>query len=317
MEFKEEFEIKNEKIEEKLTDFPEFEDIAVSTKTFIIMTNISLNLQKLWEILPITEYVIIPKRRGRKKKINITDPNKDIPEGSIITVNLAGKVRGICLKKKKKGNHNYFRNSVTIVMIVNGKTINFKTSRNGKIQMTGCKFDDQAEKCIKYFWELIKDTEEVYEIPSGQPFRATFIPAMRNIDFSLGIKIDREKLNDFFNNNTKYYSLLEPSIGYTGVNIKIPITQAITSLKLKQIICKDGVWLKHREVTYDYYLRTLKQKEVQKKLEKEKYNTFLIFHSGKVIYSSMCAEFAREAYYDFIDIVKNNYESFREKLEED
>ena len=48
--------------------FPKFNDIKVSTKTFIVMTNLTLNITELFEYLPITEYYVVPKRRGRKKK---------------------------------------------------------------------------------------------------------------------------------------------------------------------------------------------------------------------------------------------------------
>jgi TATA-box binding protein (TBP) (component of TFIID and TFIIIB) len=309
-------------IVKKQLQFPEFDDIPVSTKTFIVMTNLTINIKKLYDFLPITDYVVVPKRRGRKKKTTIPDPNSNIPDGSIITLDLANNIRGVVLKKKKKKENksgDYFRNSVTIVMIIDSKKINFKISRNGKFQMTGCKFDEQAEKCMKYTWEYIKDTKDIYELPSlGKnylhPFRATFIPAMRNIDFSLGFLLDREKLDEYFNSFTSYYSLLETSIGYTGVNIKIPITKPITDLQIKQLIYKNNKWLPSKMVPYQYYLDTLKPKEQQKKIEKDRYNTFLVFHSGKVIMSSMCADFARETYYDFLNIIKENYEMFEEKL---
>ena len=42
--------------------FPEFEDIKVSTKTFIIMTNLLIDLKKLFEFLPVTDYTFVPKK---------------------------------------------------------------------------------------------------------------------------------------------------------------------------------------------------------------------------------------------------------------
>ncbi len=47
--------------------FPEFDEIKVSTKTFIAMTNLTIDLKKLFEYLPITDYKVVPKKRGRKK----------------------------------------------------------------------------------------------------------------------------------------------------------------------------------------------------------------------------------------------------------
>lgn len=300
--------------------FPKFEDIPVSTKTFIIITNLTFDIKKLFEFLPITEYVVVPKRRGRKKKSNIVDPNKNLTNGSIITIDLANNVRGVCLKKKKKKDGkstDYFRNSLTIVMIMDGKKINFKISNNGKFQMTGVKKDQHAEDCIKAIWNYIKDSKHIYTLPENENFRSVFIPAMRNIDFNLGFILDREKLDEYFNNNTEYCSLLETSIGYTGVNIKIPVSKPITDLKLKELTCKNDNSYKSKLIPYQKYLDTLKIKEQQKKLDKSRYNTFLVFHSGKVIMSSMCEEFAVDTYYEFLDIIKHNYRSFEEKLNEE
>lgn len=300
--------------------FRKFDDIPVSTKTFIVMTNLTLDIKKLYEFLPITEYVVIPKRRGRKKKSTAVDPNKDVPNGSIITVDLANSVRGVSLKKKKKKDGkstDYFRNSVTIIMIMGGKKINFKISNNGKFQMTGVKEDKHGEDCIKAIWNYIKDSKNIYTLPQGQNFRAIFIPAMRNIDFSLGFILDREKLDEYFNTYTEYCSLLETSIGYTGVNIKIPVVKPITDLKIKELVYKGEGWQKPKMIPYQSYLDTLKPKDQQKKLDKDRFNTFLVFHSGKVIMSSMCEEFARDTYYEFLDIIKNNYKQFEEKLQEE
>ena len=307
--------------DEKKLAFPDFEDIPVSTKTFIVMTNIVLDIKKLFEFLPITDYIVVPKRRGRKKKAPGTDPNKWIEDGAIITLDLANNIRGVLLKKKKKRDGkstDYFRNSITVVMVIDGKKINFKISNNGKFQMTGCKKDEHAEECVKHIWNYIKDSEGIYRLPeTTKTFRAIFIPAMRNIDFSLGFLLDREKLDEYFNTHTDYCSLLETSIGYTGVNIKIPVKKSISDLKIKQISYRDETWRKPKMVAYEKYLNTLKLKDQQKKLEKERFNTFLVFHSGKVIMSSMCEFFAKDTYYEFLDIIRKNYMYFEERLEDD
>ena len=84
--------------------FPNFDDIEVSTKTFTVNTNLNINLEKLYNLLPITPYVVIVKKRGRKKKCDLTDPNKDIEYGSIITVKYMDEMRGVeVVPKKNKG----------------------------------------------------------------------------------------------------------------------------------------------------------------------------------------------------------------------
>ena len=294
-----------------------FDDIPVSTNTFIVVTNLTINLDLLFDFLPITEYIVVPKKRGRKKKNIVLDPNDHILEGSIITLDLKNKIRGVVLKKKKKKegkNMEYFRNSLTVVMILDGKKINFKISRNGKFQMTGCKYEKHSEDSVKYIWEYIKDNRDIYELNSRH-FKAIFVPAMRNIDFSLGFIVDREKLNYYFNNETNYPSLLETSIGYTGVNIKIPMIKKIQDLKLKQLKYKKNNWVDPpKYVPFQKYLDYLKPKEQLKKIQKERLNTFLVFQSGKVIMSSMCKEMSRDVYYEFLSIIQNNNVLFEEKL---
>ena len=158
--------------------FPEFDDILVSTKTFICMTNLSLDLRKLFDFLPVTEYIVVPKRRGRKKKSDNVDPNIGIAPGSIITLKFEDKLRGVDLKKKKvktnKRRDKWFRNSFTVVIIMEDKAINFKICQNGMFQITGCKTDEHAEYCIKYIWQYIKDTTNLYTFSNGDKLETFF-----------------------------------------------------------------------------------------------------------------------------------------------
>jgi TATA-box binding protein (TBP) (component of TFIID and TFIIIB) len=304
--------------------FPEFDDITVSTKTFIVNTSTILDIDKLFNILPITEYIVIPKRRGRKKKNEKVDPNKHIDSGCIITLKYLDKLRGVDLKKKKNEDNNdkkkrgsYFRNSVTVVMIIDGKKINFKVSRNGKFQMTGCKFDEQAERCVKFVWDYIKNKKGIYTLKEKDKMDIIFIPAMRNIDFGLGFLVDREKLDEYFNIYTDFHSLLETSFGYTGVNIKIPVTNSILDLKLKKFTydLASDTWSSLQKVGYDTYLNTLSDKDRNKKLTQKRYNTFLVFHSGKIIMSGLHRDFQAPVYYKFLDIIRECYNQIEERLD--
>lgn len=441
--------------------FPKFEDLKVSTQTFIVMTNINiLNFDIVGKSLPIYPYVIVPKRRGRKKKESFANPNANIPPYSIITVDLGKEVLGANFKEKedekgaKKGvRRQVFRNSFSVYMTTGDfdhsqepKCVNMKICQNGNIQMTGCKTEFQAESCIKRLWEYMSSVENaigtLYTIKDGNHFNATFIPAMRNIDFSFGINVNRERLNTFFN-EINIHSLLETQIGYTGVNIKFPVTKPLTDLRLKKLTISDEMtklylltyngrviistsdrieaeqvkqsvnelkldetvkelifentkpkkidmskytilnvpatttvtrekitaiykeiaskttsveasaalaqayeglmadieeknrcgfidetklriqsinikkWRNDIEyVDYQTYLDTKTKKEQTKKLTKKKWITFLIFHSGNTIMSSMCAEFSRDTYNEFVEIIGENYKEFIEILDD-
>ena len=137
---------------------------------------------------------------------------------------------------------------------------------------------------------------------------------MRNIDFSVGFIVDREKLANYMSTQTEFHSLLETSFGYTGVNIKIPIQKNIVTMNVKKINYKDDVWVE-TDTTYNEYLEHLTEKEKIKKINKERYTTFLVFHSGRVIVSSSCADFARDGYYYFLNIIRKSYHLIEEKLD--
>jgi hypothetical protein len=293
-----------------------FDDVKVSTKTIIITTNMTSDIQYLYKNLPVTDYVVQPKKRGRRKKVVVEDPNKDIQDGSIITLKYLQNVRGAILKSSKSSSAGYFRNSLTVVMHVCGKLVNFKISENGKIQMTGCKEDSHAEHAVKHFYTHVSSLQTpsspVYTL-NGPRFYAVFFTVMTNIDFSLGFNVNRENLDQYINANTEYTSLLEASMGYTGVNIKIPLKKP-TDLTFKwlEYNTTDQCW-DENHVSYDKYLSILDDKERRKELNKERFHTFLVFQSGEVIMSSMHIKYMKEMYKEFINTIEKCIDSIKEK----
>lgn len=246
-----------------------------------------------------------------------------------------------CIKHKDQNmfktikENNYFRNSLTIVMINNeneeltlkkkdiNKKINLKISTNGKFQITGCKTELQVQQSINFFWDYIKTKKNIYNFKNieDKSLICIFIPAMRNIDFNLGFLINREKLNTFINVTTPYRSLLETSFGYTGVNIKIPITINFNNFNLLKLIYQTNNQnseaseednISKTYIKYINYLNLKDIKEKEKKMNKIYYNTFLVFHSGKIIMSGINKEYMIKTYYEFMNIIKNNYTQFEE-----
>lgn len=297
--------------------FPRFEDIPVSTKTYTANTNLNIDIEKLYHILPITPYIVTVKKRGRKKKGAEEDKNTDIEPGSIVTVKHEGNLRGVELKPKKSKTpkKKWFRNSITVVIIFD-KPINFKVCRNGTFQMTGCKNHYHAEQCVYYIWKYMKDHADIYNFTRGEYLEALFIPSMRNIDFSVGFLVDREKLNSYICRQKQFHCLLETSFGYTGVNIKIPLNQDISKMKIQKGTYKDNVW-ELNDTFYSEYLDLLSPKDRNQKINGDRCNTFLVFHSGKCIHSGLTAEYMKDVYYFFCNIIREAYLDIEERLEED
>jgi hypothetical protein len=285
-----------------------FDSFKVSTKTFIVHTNLSMKIDEIFykEVLPISHYVVVQKKRGRKKKIQEEDPNKNLLSGAIIRVQYKKEHHGVILKPKSKG---FFRNSITVVISVEDKLINFKASRNGKFQITGCKTDDQAEQCVLYFWSYIRERPDLYELKDVPYLKAYFEPVMYNIDFPLGFQINRENLDIYINTHTPYTSLLETTFGYTGVNIKMPIT-----VLYKNVLIKYKEFNNHIKTGYIPYDELILKFKPDDK-DDIKYNTFLVFQSGKVIMSGKSHIFMRNAYYDFLKIIADCSPLIREVIE--
>lgn len=300
-------------------EFDNFEDIEVSTKTYIASTNINIDLKKLFDKIQITPYKVIKKKRGRRKKTDVEeDYNNELKEGSIVTSKWEGFVKGVELKTQKKnskGEKTYFRNSITIVIFLD-KFINFKVCKSGTLQLTGCKNWEHAEKCIKKLWNILNNTD-VYTFKEDYKELEVFIvPSMRNIDFELGFLIDREKLSNYTKKSNDIHCLLETSFGYTGVSIKFPIEmEDRLKMFVKKIHCsKDGEWNQEWK-DFETYLNTLTEKERKQKLKNKRYNTFLIFHSGRVIFSGPNAYMMKDTYVKFCKMIKKGYKNIVEVLD--
>lgn len=296
--------------------FPKFEDIKVSTKTYTSISNIEINIDKLFECIQTTPYVVHPKKRGRKKKGVVCDLNQDVSYGSIVTVKYEGRLKGVELKPKSpkaREKNSWFRNSITVVMILD-KPINFKVCRNGTFQMTGCKNWEHAQMCIKQIWMFIKDHPEVYKYTRDEgALHTMIIPSMRNIDFDLGFNVDREKLSRYMNSLENVYCLMETSFGYTGVNIKIPLDETRNTMKTLSLSFVNGEWITQWK-TYADYLELLNEKTRSSKNSEMRYNTFLVFHSGRVIFSGLTFHLMKNTYYRFTKIIQDAFHIIEERL---
>jgi TATA-box binding protein (TBP) (component of TFIID and TFIIIB) len=300
--------------------FPEFDDIPVSTKTFVAATNLSLDLAGLFDYITTVPYTVIPKKRGRKKKEPLPDPNKNIKPGSIISLDYEGKIKGVCLKKKKKKintdgsvSNKFFRNSMSVDIILD-KRVNFKICKNGTFQLTGCKTRKNAEQCVNKMWNIIRTNSRLYDFKYDTDFSVMYIPSMRNIDFSLGFNVDREKLRYYLLTEQNTKCILEPSFGYTGLNVKFPLKENILEMPIVKKTWKNKSWVMEM-VTYQDYINTLPPKEAKNKLAKKRFHTFLVFQSGKVIMSGLTFNYKKPIYYEFLDIIRNGYDKIEERLD--
>ncbi len=296
--------------------FVDFDSIQISTRTEIVISNLVIDLHKLHKNLPIFE-LEIPRYLKNKKEIirYISNYPQQIPYGSIITSELENNVRGFKIKKRKQWDEEtkstHFRNAIALVMYLD-KLINIKIPKKGKIQITGCGKESHVYECLKQLWNYLSPTD-IYSLDkdSGYNYLHFIIrTVMTNKDFNLGFKIDRENLDKYINTHTRFHSLLETSVGYTGVNIKAPYEHSNTAINTLSF--RNGNW-EENTITYFKYLEVLDAKDRKKELNKKKKNTFLTFYSGSCIMSGMNTQYMHDTFYEFINIIKNA----RSVIEED
>jgi TATA-box binding protein (TBP) (component of TFIID and TFIIIB) len=288
-----------------------FNGIVISTETIIAKTNWKVDINELFNHLSVTDFTVVPKKRGRKSKDEKKEEKKiELLDGQIVTLKLGNKLKGVNLREKKNAKR-FFRNSLTIVMYLDNKFINFKVSKNGKFQFTGCKNEFHSHQCMKFIYEYTKGTSKIIQV-CGEFSEIVFITVMTNINFNLGFCINRENLDEYINTKTRYYSLLETSFGYTGVNIKIPL-ENINNIPMTKISYRNEEW--HNDTfTYADYIESLDEKDKRKEREKVRYNTFLVFQSGNVILSSPHKECMRKTYHEFLEIIKQCKPLIEEKF---
>ena len=117
-------------------------------------------------------------------------------------------------KRKEKAKKTFF-NQVTLHCFYDDKIINVKFFNNGKIQMTGLKYEEQGSKLYDVLFDMFKSYKETFD---GRLDLLNYRIVLINSDFSLNKGVNRDLLQDNLATNN-YYSTYEPCV-YPGVNIK-------------------------------------------------------------------------------------------------
>ena len=276
-----------------------FEDLKVSTRTIIATCNVEFNIENIFKNVPIQGKTL--EGLGSSAIHMMYYKNKIRRRGDII--------EDVDVSKQKT-----FRNALNVIMMVDDiKKVNFKISKNGKFQMTGCKNMEHAKLSALVFLEIlaeyVPDSFVLRPNENDDEFRLYFETVMTNVDCSAGYNINRKALDHIINTTTSFHSLLETSFGYTGVNIKFPVEKNKYDLEVPVM-----EWQKRRPETLRQSNQVLRTLTVVKE-GKPKFNTFLVFHSGQFIMSGMCEATMKEDYDRFLGILHSYQSEIRDKLD--
>jgi len=120
-------------------------------------------------------------------------------------------------KKRKEKQKRTFFNQLTLHCYYDDKLINVKFFNNGKIQMTGTKYEDQGLRLLTdRLLPLLKTFDDIFnnDVLNVINYRVV----MMNSDFALDKDVNRDLLQAKIT-GAGYYSTFEPD-WYPGVNIK-------------------------------------------------------------------------------------------------
>lgn len=272
-----------------------FEELKVSTRTIIASANVEMEMEEVFKALSMKRRVMEYGGKKCSVRVDTAHYRNQVREPN---------VKGIMLDTNHQKS---FRNALNVVMTLNDqKRVNFKVSKNGKFQVTGCKDPDHAGLSVFAFLEMLGG-HGVRVL--GEKVFVSLEIVMTNMDCGMGHCINRQALDRIINTTTPYHSLLETSFGYTGVNIKFPVEMDWRHMTVPTLTWEMG---KPETLTMD---KMPLSEAAPLKKEKKKYNTFLVFHSGQFIMSGMCEETMREDYYRFMGIARSHEDQIREVLD--
>ena len=203
-----------------------------------------------------------------------------------------------------------FLNQITVVLSIGHRNINVMIFKDS-IKLAGCQTLEDATIAMMILWEeYIGPDPKSWSLVNLQNKQIKFLfeIVMRNVDFKIDFPIDKKKLNQLMNreefSNRVFMSQWE-STSATHVNIKMRAKKP-EDFKYQVLVYNIDDPLNDKFIIFE------KENEFQKKSNKEKFNTMIVFASSEVILSSRYATHYSEDYTFFV----NTVDKHRKEIEE-
>jgi len=288
----------------------DFNDTLRYTTTYIASTNWKLDHVAFYNHIKIDNFNPDPLDGVKRASVKL-----DVPDGTILQVKYKDSYGNVHVRgcgEQDESSTSCFSNSTTVVMYI-GKIVVLKIPSRGKIQITGCRTEEQVYTAIhsirKYIEEIKDDHPEVSRITTGEIPCVLFTSVMNNIKFDLGFRINKMSVHDFLYKNTDFNTIYNNS-KYAGIIAKIEVEGMKDLLYVKHRFI-NGKWYKST-ADWNEWLSMLTPKDRQKESTVERCHTFLIFHSGKVIQSGPRHSLMRDVFGYFISLMNGN----RQRIED-
>lgn len=251
----------------------------LSTRSLICsVNNLEFDIENIFKFIPINKRI------------------KDYPF-LLVFLYHKGETRGIDEYKRKKQKPS-FRNAINIIIlnINNNDRYNVKVTRKGTFQISGGKNQEFVHEAIKYMIELfLNEGKEYIKKTNDEPIKIDFRTIMTNYVIDLKFKVNKYRLNKVIQEANSPYSSLyeETNFGYTGINVKKNLNLENNKIRFQTFVYDNNRWLKSFQ---DYHPNK----------KKKLFNTYLVFHSGKVIVSGMVEETMEQDFLRFFNFISSN-----------
>ncbi len=274
------------------------------TTTYIAAVNWKIDYTGLFRYLPIVKLKNDPLTGNKRAHVKL-----NVPNGSILQVKYKDPFKIVHVRGygvEDNASTGCFSNSLSVVMYV-GKIIVLKLPPQGKIQITGCRYEKQVYTAIHAIWKGIEAVRvkhpEVVQIPEGEHPKVIYHAVMNNINMNLGFNVNKRKVHEFLYQDTEFH-IIPNDKKYAGVTAKVEV-EGMKELPLVKHRYLNGKWYESKAKWIDY-ISMLSPKDRKKEETTERYQTFLIFHSGKVIQSGPRYELMNDVFQYFITLINKN-----------
>ena len=149
-------------------------DLRISTMTACAEIRSNINLSNLY------------------KQTHLSDFIRYVEHGDN---NYKGFAKKNTKKKRKEKSKRTFFNQVTVHCFYDEKIINVKFFNNGKVQMTGLKYEEQGQKLYSELLKLFKDFKETFD---GELELINYRIVLINSDFSFSFSFFSRSIIHFF-----------------------------------------------------------------------------------------------------------------------
>lgn len=310
-----------------------FDQVNIYVKTAVVLTNIRIDTEKYFELVPITYYEPPVKRRGRKRN-GMPEPEPvQLEVGSCVFVQKRRETRGTPIKKRKDKDKHFLHCVTGVFALPNQIYATIKIPTNGKLHITGCKTNEQYVLALQMLLKSFDDIEAMtgqrvytlhndYKTSHENEHRSTdsIVQAVINIvmvnrDFNIGFLVSRENLDNFINTSELDWASTFESAMHTSAQIKIP-NNSYRNIKLQEVQYD----MRNRQVissvmrSFDNFASYFEDKN-KKKDTRDKYYTFGVFANGSVIMSGRGDEM-ESVYQAFVSLLIENRASIEQVVDD-